>query len=375
MCFCGRLEGVRTTLATVGRGGHGVGTTSCACSASRLVIVKPDDWHLHVRDGKGMVSAVSYSANVFGRAIIMPNLVPPVVNSQMALDYESRIRAAVPSGSAFQPLMTCYLTDNTTPEDVVTAYDNGVLAFKLYPAGATTNSDSGVTAINKVLPALRQMAEISMVLCVHGEVTDPEVDIFDREREFINRRLKPLLDQVPQLRVVLEHITTKEAAEFVATADAQIGATITPQHILHNRNALFSKGLRPHLWCLPVLKREEHREAVLAAATSGSTKFFLGTDSAPHPRGAKQSACGCAGIFSAPVALPLYAHAFEAVGALHQLDSFAGRHGPAFYGLQPNSETLTLVKAAWTVPDSMDFGDDVVVPMCAGERLEWAVQA
>eukprot|EP00892_Ulva_mutabilis_P004870 jgi/Ulvmu1/2755/UM014_0213.1 len=322
-----------------------------------------------------MASAVPHSAAVFRRAIIMPNLVPPVANAAMAAAYRHRICAAIPPGSEFAPLMTCYLTDNTTPDDILAAHAEGVLAFKWYPAGATTNSELGVTDIKKVMPALREMANVSMILCVHGEVTEPEIDIFDREREFIQRRLAPLLDQVPQLRVVMEHITTQDAAEFVAQADANIAATITPQHILHNRNALFDRGLRPHFWCLPVLKREEHRQAVLAAATSGSAKFFLGTDSAPHPRGAKESACGCAGIFSAPVALPLYAQAFEAAGALDKLNAFAGHNGPEFYGLEPNTDTLTLVKEPWTVPDSFQFGDDVVVPMWAGLHVDWKVHA
>lgn len=322
-----------------------------------------------------MASAVGHSASVFRRAIIMPNLMPPVTDVAMAMEYQKRICAAVPSELGFLPLMTCYLTDNTTPADVEAAHQQGVVAFKLYPAGATTNSDSGVTDIKNVLPALRAMAEVSMVLCVHGEVTDPEVDIFDREREFIQHRLCPLLEQLPQLRVVLEHITTKDAVDFVLSTGDNIAATITPQHILHNRNSLFRPGFRPHYWCLPVLKREEHRLAVLAAATSGDHRFFLGTDSAPHPRGAKESACGCAGIFSAPVALPLYAHAFENSGALDKLEAFAGRNGPSFYGMQPNSETVTLVKEPWTVPETFEFGDSVVVPMWAGETVDWSVKS
>lgn len=322
-----------------------------------------------------MVSAVPHSASTFRRAVIMPNLVPPVTNGAMAMAYQKRICGAIPSGADFNPLMTCYLTDKTTPEDVEAAHADGVVAFKLYPAGATTNSDSGVTDMKNVLPALKAMEEISMVLCVHGEVTDPDIDIFDREREFIARRLDPLLQQLPQLRIVMEHITTKDAVEFVLAAGENVAATITPQHILHNRNSLFQKGLRPHFWCLPILKREEHREAVFEAATSGSKRFFLGTDSAPHPRGAKESACGCAGIFSAPVALPLYAHAFEAADALGRLDAFAGQNGPIFYRLQPNSETVTLVKEPWTVPESYKFGDSVVVPMWAGERLDWAIKS
>ena len=301
------------------------------------------------------------------------HIVPPVTTAELALKYQERIRAAVPEGATFQPLMTCYLTDNTTPEDVHAAHAAGVVAYKLYPAGATTNSDSGVTDLDKVLPALATMSEVGMVLCVHGEVTDPGIDIFDREKEFIRQKLVPLLERVPELRVVMEHITTKDAVDFVQSAGEQVAATITPQHILHNRNALFSKGLRPHVWCLPVLKREEHRAAVFEAAVSGQTCFFLGTDSAPHPREAKESACGCAGIFSAPVALPLYAHAFEKAGALDNLELFASTHGPQFYGLPRNSSTVTLTKEEWTIPESFTFGGSVVVPMWAGQTIDWKV--
>lgn len=303
----------------------------------------------------------------------MPNLVPPITTAELALQYGERVRAAVPDGATFEPLMTCYLTDNTTPEDVYAAHAAGVIAYKLYPAGATTNSDSGVTDLGKVLPALKTIAEVDMVLCVHGEVTDPDIDIFDREKEFIRQRLVPLLEQVPSLRVVMEHITTKDAVDFVQSAGERVAATITPQHILHNRNALFSQGLRPHFWCLPVLKREEHRAAVFEAAVSGQKCFFLGTDSAPHPRGAKESACGCAGIFSAPVALPLYAHAFETAGALDKLELFASKHGPNFYRLPSNSSTITLTKEEWTIPETFRFGDSVVVPMWAGLTIDWKV--
>lgn len=320
-----------------------------------------------------MESAVPHSAAVFERAIIMPNLVPPVTTATMAAEYSQRILSAVPSGVTFQALMTCYLTDNTSPADVQTAKEAGIIAYKLYPAGATTNSDSGVTDLQKILPALQEIAKVGMVLCVHGEVTDPSVDIFDREKEFIHQRLMPLLDKVPDLRVVMEHITTKDAADFVASAGDRVAATITPQHILHNRNALFAQGLRPHYWCLPVLKREEHRAAVNAAAVSGKSCFFLGTDSAPHPREAKESACGCAGIFSAPVALPLYAHAFEQAGALDKLDAFAGKHGPGFYGLPVNTGTVKLVKEQWTIPENYTFGDSIVVPMWAGQTIDWRV--
>jgi dihydroorotase len=305
----------------------------------------------------------------------MPNLVPPVTTTQMALEYRTRILAALPPSTTFNPLMTCYLTDTTTPDDVAAAQAAGIIAFKLYPAGATTNSNSGVTDIALILPAIRAMAELDVVLCVHGEVIDPHVDIFDREKEFISRTLAPLLDTIPDLRVVMEHVTTRDAVEFVQrAASPALAATVTPQHILHNRNALFSKGLRPHMWCLPVLKREEHRAAVLDAVASGSRSFFLGTDSAPHPRGAKESACGCAGIFSAPTALPLYATAFESVGALDKLEGFASRHGPLFYRLPVNKDSVTLVREHWQVPEAFSFGASEVVPMWAGEWLEWRVK-
>lgn len=303
----------------------------------------------------------------------MPNLVPPVTTAAQALEYKQRIVDAIPAGNNFQPLMTCYLTDNTPIEEVHKAQEAGVVAFKLYPAGATTNSDSGVTDISKCLPTLKAMAEVGLLLLVHGEVVDGSVDFFDREKVFIETKLKPLLDQMPDLRVVMEHITTRDAAEFVAGAPANVGATITPQHMLLNRNALFVGGLRPHSYCLPILKREEHRQAVLAAATSGSKKFFLGTDSAPHPKGAKESACGCAGIFSAPLALALYAHAFEQAGALQHLEGFASLNGADFYGLPRNSAKVVLRKQPWTVPETFEFGESVVVPMWAGQECPWSV--
>ncbi|KAL4539383.1 hypothetical protein Ndes2437B_g02238 [Nannochloris sp. 'desiccata'] len=338
-----------------------------------LVITRPDDWHLHVRDGAGLQSVVPHTAQVFGRAIIMPNLVPPVTTAAQAIEYKNRVTAATPTNSSFQPLMTLYLTDNTTPDDVMAAKDAGIIAFKLYPAGATTNSDSGVTDWKKCLATLQTMDKVGMPLLVHGEVTDPEIDFFDREKVFIETKLKPLLDAIPSLRLVMEHITTKDAAEFVASAPSNIAASITPQHILLNRNALFVGGLRPHVFCLPVLKRETHRKAVSAAATSGNTSFFLGTDSAPHPKGAKESACGCAGLFSAPVALPLYAHAFEQAGALQHLEAFSSFNGPDFYKLPRNSDTVTLKKKGWKVPQSYQFGDTVVVPMWAGQECPWQV--
>lgn len=320
-----------------------------------------------------MQDVVPHTARHFARAIIMPNLVPPINTTQAALAYKARIQAAVPPGSGFTPLMTLYLTDNTTPEDVYAAKAAGIVAFKLYPAGATTNSDSGVTDLRKPMAALRAMAETGVLFLVHGEVTDAHVDMFDREAEFITQKLVPLLEQVPGLRVVMEHITTKDAADFVSSAGPNVAASVTPQHMLLNRNALFVKGLRPHNYCLPILKREKHREAVMAAATGGSRQFFLGTDSAPHPKHAKESACGCAGMFSAPIALPIYAHAFEQAGALHQLEAFASFNGPDFYGLPRNTEKVTLVRRPLRVPETYRFGDSEVVPMWAGEEVPWSV--
>ncbi|KAK9829133.1 hypothetical protein WJX72_004069 [[Myrmecia] bisecta] len=352
-------------------------THSCTVAASggtdSLTILQPDDWHLHVRDGAGLQSVVPASAKHFRRAVIMPNLQPPVTTAKQAEAYRERIMAAVPAGSSFQPLMTLYLTDATPPEEVHRAKEAGVVAFKLYPAGATTNSDSGVTDFKKCIPTLKAMAEAGILLLVHGEVTDPEVDFFDREKVFIERKLKPLLEAVPGLKVVMEHITTRDAAEFVQHTQHQVAASVTPQHMLLSRNALFQGGLRPHVFCLPILKREEHRQAVLAAATSGSPKFFLGTDSAPHPVGAKESACGCAGIYSAPVALSLYAHAFEKAGALDKLEAFASHNGPDWYGLPRSTDNVTLVRQPWTVPARYQFGDSEVVPMWAGQQVEWQV--
>lgn len=348
-------------------------STRSGQSVDQLTISTPDDWHLHVRDGPAMASVVPHTAADFARAIIMPNLVPPVTTVQQVQAYKQRIQSALPPGAAFTPLMTLYLTDKTTPDDVSAAKEAGVVAFKLYPAGATTNSDSGVTDMKRVIPALRAMAQQGVLLLVHGEVTDPDVDMFDREAQFIARKLVPLLHDVPDLRVVMEHITTQDAAEFVASAPSNVAASITPQHMMLNRNALFAKGLRPHNYCLPVLKRERHRVAVLAAATSGSPKFFLGTDSAPHARGAKESSCGCAGMFTAPLALALYATAFEQAGALSCLEGFASHHGADFYGLPRNGGTVTLVRESWTVPESYNLGDNQVVPMLAGEELHWKV--
>ena len=337
-----------------------------------ITLTRPDDWHLHLRDGDGLNAVVGHSAERFHRAIVMPNLKPPVTTTEQALEYRDRILAALPAGSTFEPLMTLYLTDNTSPEEIVKAKQSGVVkAVKLYPAGATTNSDFGVTHIYKPEAALRTMAEVGMPLLVHGEVTEAHVDIFDREAEFLDTVLKPLLDHIPDLKVVAEHITTREMADFVLHAGDQIAATITPQHLLLNRNAMLVGGMRPHNYCLPVLKRESHREVLVEVATSGNKKFFLGTDSAPHPQGAKESACGCAGIYSAHAAIELYAEAFEQAHALDKLEGFASHFGADFYGLPRNSDTITLRKEAWEVPENYPFGDEVVVPFRAGDKVGW----
>jgi dihydroorotase len=331
-----------------------------------LTIRRPDDWHVHLRDGEMLARVAPYTARQFARAIIMPNLVPPVTSVEDAAAYRDRIVAA--AGGDFTPLMTCYLTDKVDADELARGYADGVwVAAKLYPAGATTNSASGVTDIRNIYPALERMQAIGMVLCVHGEVTDPAVDVFDREAVFIERILAPLVRDFPELKVVLEHITTRQAAEFVADAPATVAATITPQHLHLNRNALFQGGLRPHAYCLPVIKREEHRLAVRKAAVSGSPKFFLGTDSAPHAREAKESACGCAGIFNAPHALESYAQVFEEEGALDRLEGFASEHGAHFYGLPLNEGRVTLERAGQHVPDTVDG----LVPFHAGETLRW----
>ncbi|WP_303906246.1 dihydroorotase [Thiohalomonas denitrificans] len=339
---------------------------------TRLTLSRPDDFHLHLRDADALPVVVPHSAERFGRAIIMPNLKPPVTTTGQAMAYRQRIMASVPAGCDFTPLMALYLTDNTRPETIAEAmHSGGIHAVKLYPAGATTNSDSGVTNISKAEAALAAMAEAGLPLLMHGEVTDPAVDIFDRERVFIERVLAPLLERHTDLKVVLEHITTREAVEFVKGAGPNVAATVTPHHLLMNRNALLVGGIRPHHYCLPVLKRESHREALLEAATSGNPKFFLGTDSAPHPKGAKETACGCAGIYSAHAALELYAEAFEQAGALDRLEPFAAHHGADFYGLPRNSGSVTLEKAEWQVPDSYAFGEDRLVPLRAGETMAW----
>jgi dihydroorotase len=335
-------------------------------SLQSLTIRRPDDWHVHVRDGDMLDRVAPWTARQFARAIIMPNLVPPVTSVAAAAAYRDRIRAA--AGAGFEPLMTAYLTDEADPAELARGFDDKVwVAAKLYPAGATTNSASGVTDIRNIHPALERMQAIGMVLCVHGEVTDPDVDVFDREAVFIERVLAPLVDKFPDLKIVFEHITTAEAADFVRDAPPTVAATVTPQHLHINRNALFAGGLRPHAFCLPVAKREAHRLAVRQAATSGSAKFFLGTDSAPHPRSAKESACGCAGIFNAPYALESYAAVFEEEGALDRLEGFASEHGAAFYDLPLNQGAVTLERVDQIVPGDVDG----LVPFHAGETLHW----
>jgi len=334
-----------------------------------LTLTRPDDWHVHLRDDDMLAAVLPDTARRFGRAIVMPNLKPPVRTVAEAAAYRERVLAALPAGIDFEPLMTLYLTDNTSPEEIFKAKDSGfVHAVKYYPAGATTNSDSGVTDIRRVEVALEAMQEAGLPLLLHGEVTDPDVDLFDREAVFIERILAPLLQRQPELRVVLEHITTRQAAEFVAAAPANVGATITAHHLLYNRNAMFQGGIRPHYYCLPVLKRETHREALVAAATSGNPKFFLGTDSAPHATQAKESSCGCAGIYTAHAAIELYAEAFELAGALTKLEGFASHFGPDFYRLPRNSGTLTLVKESHTVPPEHAGG---ITPLRANEPLTW----
>lgn len=345
-------------------------------SLRRIRLRRPDDWHLHLRDGAALRAVLPATAQAFGRAIVMPNLTPPVTTTAAAGAYRERILAARPAGSAFEPLMTLYLTDETSAQEIARAKASGfVHAVKYYPAGATTNSRSGVTALANTYQALAAMEREDVVLAVHGEVTDPDVDVFDRERVFVERELSAIARDFPGLRIVLEHVTTSDAVAFVRAAPANVAATLTPQHLLYSRNALFAGGLRPHLYCLPVLKRETHRRALVAAATSGSPKFFLGTDSAPHAKKAKETACGCAGCYSAPVALALYAEAFEEAGALDRLEGFASVHGAAFYDLAPNPDAITLVRETSRVPDTLPFGDDRIVPLRAGTDLRWRLLA
>jgi dihydroorotase len=336
-----------------------------------LTITRPDDWHLHVRDGAALASVVPASARQFARAIVMPNLKPPVTTAAQAVAYRDRILAAVPAGLEFEPLMTLYLTDDLAAEEVRRARAAGVVAVKLYPAGATTNSSAGVTDVRKTYPVLETLQRLGMPLLVHGEVTDPAVDLFDRERVFVETCLIPLRRDFPALKIVLEHVTTREAAQYVAEAGPETAATITAHHLLYNRNAIFLGGIRPHYYCLPVLKREEHRLALVAAATSGRTCFFLGTDSAPHSALLKEHATGCAGCYTALSALELYAEAFDAAGALDRLEGFASLHGPAFYGLPRNRGRVTLRRERWTLPETVPFGDAKLKPLRGGESLPW----
>ena len=337
----------------------------------QITLTRPDDWHLHVRDGAALATVVPHTAHQFGRAIIMPNLKPPVTTAEQALAYQQRIKAAVPDGAAFEPLMTLYLTDNLDPQEIQRARAAGVVACKLYPAGATTNSDAGVTDIRKISKTLEAMQREGLLLLVHGEVTSPEIDLFDREAVFIEQQLIPLRRDFPELKIVMEHITTREAAQYVAQADRLLGATITAHHLLYNRNAIFTGGIRPHYYCLPVLKREVHRQALVAAATGGNPKFFLGTDSAPHPAHLKEHAVGCAGCYTAHAAIEMYAEAFEAAGALHRLEAFASFHGADFYGLPRNAGTITLRRQSWEPPSSFPFGEAELKPLRAGESLPW----
>ena len=339
-----------------------------------ISLTQPDDWHLHLRDGAALAAVLPATARQFARAIVMPNLRPPVTTAAAAVAYRGRIQAALPAGMAFTPLMTLYLTDNTPPEEIARAKAAGVVALKLYPAGATTNSDAGVTDLGKCHPTLEAMQREGLLLLVHGEVTDPDIDIFDREAVFIDRVMLPLRRRFPELKVVFEHITTAEAAQYVAEAGPHTAATLTAHHLLYNRNALFTGGLRPHYYCLPVLKKERHRVALVKAATSGSPRFFLGTDSAPHAAVMKeQSVCG-AGCYTAPAALELYAEAFEAAGALDKLEGFASHHGADFYGLPRNTGTVTLKREAWALPETLPFGDATIKPLRAGETLNWKLQ-
>jgi dihydroorotase len=339
--------------------------------AQTLTLTRPDDWHLHVRDGAALQAVVPHSARQFGRALIMPNLRPPVTTAEQAKAYRDRIRAAVPEGLDFEPVMSLYLTDMLPPDEIPRAAAAGVCALKLYPAGATTNSDAGVTDIRKTYPTLEAMQKQGLLLLVHGEVTDPAVDLFDREAVFIERVMIPLRRDFPELKIVFEHLTTKEGAHYVRDADRFTAATITAHHLLYNRNAIFTGGIRPHYYCLPVLKRETHRVALVEAATSGSDRFFLGTDSAPHAAHLKEHALGCAGCYTALTAIELYAQAFDNAGALDKLEGFASFHGADFYGLPRNTDTITLKREAWTVPESVPFGEAQLKPLCGGETMAW----
>jgi len=339
-----------------------------------ITLIRPDDWHLHLRDGSSLADTVAHTARVMGRAIIMPNLAPPVTTTEAAQAYRDRIMVHIPEGSAFKPLMTLYLTDNTSPEEIQKAKDSGIVfGIKLYPAGATTNSESGVTDITLTHAALAQMAECGMPLLIHGESTSSDIDIFDREKVFIDNILSPLIEQFPTLNIVFEHITTKDAADFVLCASNNIAATITPQHLMYNRNHMLVGGVRPHYYCLPILKRNTHQQALQDAVASGSNKFFLGTDSAPHAIGQKESSCGCAGCFTAHAAIELYAEIFDDLGILDKLEALASFHGPDFYGLPRNTDTITLRKENWSVPEHYSLGDDKVIPLNAGGTLHWSL--
>ena len=346
-------------------------------SVNTIEITRPDDWHLHIRDGEVLTDLLKHTASQFERAIIMPNLKPPVTTAEMAAAYKKRILAALPVGSSFTPLMVLYLTDNTSADEVKKAHQEGVVGFKLYPAGATTNSDAGVTDIKKCTKALEAMEACGMPLLLHGEVTHADVDVFDREAVFIDQVLEPLRQRHPGLKIIFEHITTKQAAQYVESADAQrfgaIAATITPQHLLYNRNAIFSGGIRPHYYCLPILKREEHRQELVRVATSGNSRFFLGTDSAPHVKGTKENACGCAGCYTAWHAMPLYAEVFDQANALDRLEAFASHFGPDFYNLPRNTGKLILKRQAQQIPNEFSIGASTVVPLRAGESLAWTI--
>jgi dihydroorotase len=348
------------------------GAHAAESGVSELTLRRPDDWHLHLRDGAAMAAVLPHSAARFARAIIMPNLQPPITTTALARAYRERILAALPAGARFEPLMTLYLTDATAPEEIATARASGqIFGCKLYPAGATTNSSAGVTDVRGLDPVLERMSELSLPLLVHGEVTDPKVDVFDRESRFIEAVLAPLIERHPKLKVVFEHVTSRAGVEFVRAARTGIAATITPQHLLLNRNDLFRGGIRPHLYCLPILKTEPDRRALLEAVAAGDPRFFLGTDSAPHARELKENACGCAGIYSAHAAIELYAEAFESIGALARLENFASSFGADFYGLPRNRERIRLVKSSWEAPASYAFGQSLVVPLRAGESLAW----
>ncbi|HZQ59790.1 MAG TPA: dihydroorotase [Casimicrobiaceae bacterium] len=342
---------------------------------TRLVLRRPDDWHLHLRDGAHLAAVVGATARVFARALVMPNLRPPVTTTAAAIAYRDRILTALPADTAFTPCMTLYLTDDTSPEEIARAKASGIVqAVKYYPAGATTNSASGVTRLERAFPALAAMEREDLVLCLHGEVTDPDVDVFDRERVFVERVLPQIVDRFPGLRIVLEHITSEDGVRFVQSADITIAGTLTPQHLAYSRNAMLVGGVRPHFYCLPILKRERHRRALVSAAISGDPRFFLGTDSAPHARHTKEHACGCAGCYTAHAALELYAEVFETEGALDRLEDFASSFGADFYGVPRNEDTITLVRDEWTVPEEYAFGDDTVVPLRSGETLRWRVE-